>query len=716
MGRLRSWTKLLAVGFLAMGVAQANAQKAPDLRKPAGKEFPTIGGDWYNSRYSTLKQIDTKNVKNLKPAWATHLGSGIGQKYSLEGTPIVVNGVMYIASGNNDAFAFNAKTGALMWEYRSGIDQNITTVCCGWDNRGLAFGDGKVFMGQLDGFMVALDAKTGKQLWKSEVGKWREGYTLTAAPLFHNGVIYTGIAGGDREARGKLVALDSKSGKINWTWFTVPAPGEFGSETWPPGNDPDPKRANAWKTGGANIWNTPAIDPELGLVYFSTGNPGPEAGGMGINRPGDNLFSSSIVALTLDGKYKWHFQQVHHDLWDFDCPSPVILFDQVYEGKKRKGVVEACKTGWLYMLDRETGKPLIGIDEKPVEVDPRVASSPTQPIPRGDAVMPQCPKPLEGWETKCIFGVIYDQPLLMSPGGNGGPNWAPMAYSHRTGYFYVTAADRPQSRILRGTGKTVGPPIGAVNAGTFTAVDSRTNKIVWQKKMPYSIGQGSGALATAGGVIFHGEPDGNFQAYDDKTGDLLWQFQTGAGADAPAITYEIDGVQYVAIASGGVSIQTSSQNGDMIWVFSLKGNPGNTLAALPAPRKPQTLIGLTGPIERATRVNLVDFTFTPARITVAAGTKVTFANTGKTPHNATSSQGGGWDTGMLDGGEAATVTFNKPGTYNFTCTPHPFMIGEVVVTGQEVAGAPAVVVDSPAADRPGTAAVPAHLGADKHDH
>ena len=685
----------------------ASAQKAPDLRKPAGKEWPTIGGDWSNSRYSTLTQINRNNVKTLKGAWVTHLGSGIGRKYSLEGTPIVKDGVMYIASGNDDVFALDARTGALIWEHRSGIDQNINKVCCGWDNRGVAIGEGKVFLGLLDGNVVALDIKTGKELWKTPIARWQDGYTITSAPLYHNGVIYSGISGGDRQARGFLAALDAKTGKEKWRFWTVPAPGEFGSDTWPKPDDPNPKRANAWKQGGANIWQTPAIDPELGLIYFSTGNPGPEAGGMGIDRPGDNLFSSSIVAVTLEGKYAWHFQQVHHDLWDFDCPSPVVLFDQMYEGKRRLGIAEACKTGWIYILDRATGKPLIGIDEKPVEVDERVASSPTQPIPRGDAVMRQCPEPLAPWVTKCIFGVIYDQPILQSPGGNGGVNWAPMAYSPRTGYFYATAADRPQSRILRGLGKTVGPALGAKNTGTLTAVDSRTNKIIWQKKVPHSIGQGSGALVTASDVLFHGEPDGNFQAYDAKTGELLWQWQTGAGADAPAITYEIDGTQYVAIASGGVSIQTSSSNGDMIWVFSLKGSPGNRLQPFVAPKPPESVVGFSGPVVRGNAVKFQDYSFAPARITVAAGTKVTFTNNGAQPHNASSADGGGWDTGLLAKGETANVTFNRPGTYNFICSPHPSMIGQIIVTGQTVANAPTTVVESEA--KPGGA--PAHDGA-----
>jgi alcohol dehydrogenase (cytochrome c) len=691
----------LAILAAAIVLPQAaHAQRTQDLRKPAGKEWLTIGGDWGNTRYSTLSQINKNNVKNLKGAWVVHLGSGLGSKYSLEGTPIVKGGVMYIASGNDDVFALDAKTGALIWEHRSHIEQDIRTVCCGWDNRGVAVDEGKVFLGQLDGSFVALDATTGKEVWKTQVAKWQDGYTITSAPLYHNGVLYSGISGGDRSARGFVFALDAKTGKEKWRWYTVPAPGEFGSDTWPKGDDPDPKRAKAWKEGGAAVWQTPAIDPELGMIYFSTGNPGPEAGGMGRDRPGDNLFSSSIVALKLDGTYAWHFQQVHHDLWDFDCPSPVVLFDQMYDGKMRKGVAEACKTGWIYILDRATGKPLIGIDEKPVEVDARVASAPTQPHPRGDAVMPQCPQPLGTWVTKCIFGVIYDQPILQSPGGNGGVNWAPMAYSPRTGMFYVTAADRPQPRILRGLGLTVSPAMGAKYGGTLTAVDSRTNKIVWQKKTSYSIGQGSGALATATDLVFHGEPDGNFQAYDAKTGELLWQWQTGAGADAPAISYEVDGTQYIAIAVGGVSIQTTSTNSDMIWVFSLKGTPGDRLKPFAPPRPPENVVGFSGPVARANAIKIEDYTYGPQRITVAAGTKVTFTNNGSQPHNAMSADAGGWDTGMLSKGEAASVTFNLPGSYTYICTPHPSMIGQIIVTGAPVAGMPPTVVDKPGGARP----------------
>jgi len=266
-----------------------------------------------------------------------------------------------------------------------------------------------------------------------------------------------------------------------------------------------------------------------------------------------------------------------------------------------------------------------------------------------------------------------------------------MAYSPQTGYLYVAAANRVQSRILRQLGKSVGPPLGAHYSGTFSAVDPHTNKIVWQKKTPYSIGQGSGALATAGGLVFHGDPGGNFQAYDARNGDLVWEWQTGAGADAPAVTYEIDGEQFVAIAAGGVSIQTTSANSDMVWAFSLKGSPGSRLQPFDPPRPPVNLVEFTGPAVAAKEIKLIDYDVTPQRITVAAGTKVTFTNDGTEMHNAASSEAGGWDTGLMAHGQSVSVTFNRPGTYNFNCYPHPSMIGQIVVTGAAVAGNPVVV-------------------------
>ena len=316
-------------------------------------------------------------------------------------------------------------------------------------------------------------------------------------------MVYTGVSGGDRSARGKLTALDAKTGKELWHFWTAAGPGEKGGDTWPSPNDPDKDKREAYTHGGANIWQAPAIDPDLGLIYFSTGQPGPDAVGEGIKRPGDNLFSSSIVALHLDGTYAWHFQLVHHDLWDFDCPSPggAVRPDdrwrdaQRHRGSLQDGLDLHARPHQRQAADRhrrEAGRAGQARRLRADAADP--ARRCADPAMSGSR--------LPGWVTKCIFGVIYDMPILMSPGGNGGTNWSPMAYSPQTGYFYVTAADRPQSRILRQLGKSVGPPIGARYAGTLSAVDSRTNKIVWQKKMPYSVGQGSGALATAVGPRF----------------------------------------------------------------------------------------------------------------------------------------------------------------------------------------------------------------------
>jgi alcohol dehydrogenase (cytochrome c) len=304
----------------------------------------------------------------------------------------------------------------------------------------------------------------------------------------------------------------------------------------------------------------------------------------------------------------------------------------------------------------------------------------------------------------------------MSPGGNGGVNWSPMAYSPRTNFFYVTAADRPASRIAPGSGRVAPPAFGAKYGGTLSAVDSRTNKIAWQKRVPYSIGQGSGSLVTATDVLFHGEPDGHVQAYDARNGDLLWQWQAGAGADAPAITYEIDGVQYVAIAVGGLSIQTASTNGDMVWAFSLRGSPGNRLVEFAPPVPPPTEVtyAFTGllkggiPVVATNQMRIIDYSFAPMRITVAAGSKVTVTNGGKAPHNVASADGGGWDSGPLDAGQKADITFNRPGTYNIVSTA-PYMKGQVVVTGEPVAAATSpVVVEAPGAKPPSTPATQAH--------
>jgi len=677
----RSWRRVvlsLIVGALAFPTP-LTAQSQPDLSKSPGNEWLTVGVNLANQRYSTLDQITPSNVSQLKGQWVTHLGSGLGAKYSFEGSPIVQDGVMYIATGNDDIFALDARTGAEIWEYHSNLDQSISTVCCGWDNRGVAVGGGLVYAGLLDGSFIAVDQKTGQQEWKTQVGRWQDGYTITAAPRYFDGMVFTGISGADKGTRGKLTALDAKTGQELWHFWTIPGPGEFGGDTWP-------DDGVAYLHGGASIWNTPAIDPELGLLYFSTGNAGPDY--IGSVRPGDNLFSSSIVALDYHtGQYKWHFQEVHHDLWDYDAPSPVVLFDTVINGQPRKGLGEPGKTGFVYLLDRTDGKPLVGIEERPVAQEPRQATAATQPYPVGDAVVPQCAEPLPGWpNVGCIFTPYYDVPVVMKPWLGGGTNWAPSSFSPQTGLFYVTAGDQPsafvrppESDIVLGpTGWTgtraASPLLGAQYRGTYSAVDVTTNKLVWQKQMPYRNAQGSGTLSTAGGLLFHGEPDGTIQALDARTGNQLWSWQTGYGADGPVMTYQLDGQQYVAIAAGGISLAMGDQNGDAVWTFTLNGK----LSPFPAPKAPVTSAGFTGAISTANTARMLDFSFDATRIEVKAGTTVTWTNAGAQPHTATSVDGG-FDTGLVAPGATGAVTLSTPGTFTYTCTPHPWMIGQIIV-------------------------------------
>ena len=675
----------LAVACLGGGIARAADPEIDKLlTSPVGKDWVTNGGNMTNQRYSTLTQINTGNVKQLKGAWMARLnGSGIGGKYSAEATPLVKDGVMYVVTGNDDVFALNAKTGQILWERKSGIDQKITTVCCGWLNRGLAMGEGKLFLGQLDTNVVALDVKTGKEVWKTPIEHWQNGYVVTSAPLYYDGIVYSGIAGGEFGTRGRVTALDAATGKILWRSYTLPAPGEVGADTWPKGSDQAMR-------GGATVWNTPALDPELGLVYFATGNCGPDYNGA--VRGGDNLFCASIMAVKAKtGEYVWHFQEVHHDIWDYDAASPVVLFDTVIDGHKRKGIAEAGRTGWVYILDRTNGKPLVGIEEKAVPQEPLQHTAKTQPYPVGDNTVPTCAKPLPGYEKAgCIFAPFWETPVLIEPGGQGGTNWSPMPYDPDTGYFYVPGTIRASTFVrygdtykkgLRYVGGTQAPPIGDPLAGTFTAINATTNKIAWQHQMPYRMGGGGGSTVTAAGLLLRGEPDGNFVALDAKTGAALWKFQTGFGADAPAMVYEVDGDEYIAIVTGGNSIQGSA-NGDALWAFSLKG----LLTPLYPPPPPLTKAGPGGPIANGVdKVKIADlnaeYAYFPARTEVKAGSAVTFTNLGDLPHTATAAAAdrGKWDTGLLNKGESKTVTFTEPGTHYYICTIHPWMYGAVIV-------------------------------------
>lgn len=594
-------TGALAVAGTASLVVLAHAQLAPvspprstfelapafagrDLTTAPTTGWPTNGGDWFNRRYSPLTQINRDNVGSLKAVWRTRLnGSGAGTRYSGEAQPIVYQGVIYLATGADDVFAISVESGEILWTYTANLDQTIDAVCCGWTSRGVALGDGRVYVGQLDGKLVALDQRSGAVRWSVQAERWQEGFSITSAPLYVDGLVITGFAGAENGIRGRVKAFDADDGSLVWTFYTIPGPGEVGHDSWPRDND-------VWRHGGASVWQTPAFDPELGLIYFSTGNPGPDFNGA--VRAGDNLFSAAIVAVEAKtGRYRWHFQQVHHDIWDYDAPSPVVLFDIEIGGRPRRALAQAAKTGWVYILDRVTGQPLIGIDERPVPQEPRQATARTQPHPRGDAFVPQSVAiPPEGYRVVNegrIFTPFWTEPIVAKPGQGGGANWPPSAYDPATGYLYVCASDR--AGVFRGADigperppegeRYLGGVFGSVPfgvSGIFAALDMRTNTLAWQQQWPERCY--SGSVATAGGLVFVGRSDGRLTALNSRDGALLWAFQTGAGVNAPASVFEHRGQQHVVVYSAG-NLFAGSPRGDSLWLFSLKGQLGPVEAA-----------------------------------------------------------------------------------------------------------------------------------------
>jgi alcohol dehydrogenase (cytochrome c) len=568
---------LLVAGGLLIGVFGGCSNPPHPLTELPRSSWPTNGGDLYNRRYSPLKEINRDNVSNLKGVWRTHLnGSGIGPQYSGEAEPLVIDGVIFIVTGADDVFALSVDTGEILWSYAANLPAENTAVCCGWTSRGVGHGDGRVYVGQLDGKLVALDETSGQVAWSVQAERWQEGYTITSAPLYYDGLVITGFAGGERGIRGRVKAYDAATGDLAWTFHTIPGPGEFGHETWPQDND-------FWMDGGAPVWQTPAVDPELGLVYFSTGNPGPDYNGR--LRAGDNLFSASIVALDVEtGEYRWHFQQVHHDIWDYDAPSPVVLFDLEIDGQMRRGLAQASKTGWVYILDRTNGEPLIGIEERPVPQEPRQVTAATQPYPIGDAFIPQsipiAPEGIELVNQGRIFTPFWnDRPVLVKPGVGGGANWPPSSYDPDTGYLYVCAGDRAWAYISQEIADER-PPEGAGfigggfggfflhSLGIFAALDMRTNTLVWQQHWPEPCY--SGSVTTAGGLVFVGRSDGRLTALDSSNGTRLWEFQTGAGMNATASVFEHNGKQYVVALSAG-NLFAGSVKGDSVWLFALDG-------------------------------------------------------------------------------------------------------------------------------------------------
>jgi quinohemoprotein ethanol dehydrogenase len=596
---LRTFHAALTIAALAVlsplsqaadAIKPAPAFKTEQLTQLPTDNWITNGGNLSNQRYSPLKQINLDNIKGVKAVWRADLNTGLDFRHNNQAQPLVYDGVVYIVSGQDDVFAISVETGEIIWEYRSGLADSNAFVCCGWVSRGLGIGDGKIFLGRIDAKLMALDQKTGKPLWTVETGDPKLGYSLTAAPLYYDGMVITGNAGGDLGTRGWVRAFSAKDGTEIWRFNTIPGPGEFGHDTWP-------QEGKVWEWGGAPVWHTPALDPELGLLYFSTGNAGPVLGGAA--RPGDNLFTASIVAIDVrTGKYRWHFQEVHHDLWDYDAPNPIILFDAPYNGVMRKGMVQAGKTGFLYILDRATGQPLIGIEEKPVMQEPKQATAATQPFPIGDALVPQdievAPEDFALVNQGRIFTPFTDQPVIYKP--MAAVNWPPSAYDPTSNLMYVCATDNANgartdaSQFEKPTldaqflgGAYVGA--GTIRSGIYTAQDLKTNKMVWQKR--FNDGCRSGSLATAGGLVFTGRNDGRLTALNAKTGDRVWEFMLDAPVNSAISSFMYKGQQYLVTYAGGGLF--GGPKGDGVWLFSLNGTLDPVKPAAATSAAPRTV-------------------------------------------------------------------------------------------------------------------------------
>ena len=527
------------------------------------------GGDWLHSgydlaqtRYYDNDSINVDNVADLRLKWMFQTGV-VG---SFENTPIVENGVMYITTPYNYIYAIDIHTGRSLWRYQHRL--GLTNFCCGPNNRGVAINDKNVFMLTLDAILVAVNKTTGELAWKKQVADPEYGYSGTEAPVIFDDMVITGIAGAEYGIRGFITAHDVSTGKLIWRWYTIPEPDEQqpdGSYGWygtfqekadginPLNRDIAAEKkqiesgeyADAWKKGGGSAWTTKSIDPETGLLFATIGNPSPDLDGT--VRPGDNRWSNSLVALDVHtGKLIWGYQYLPHDVWDLDSVSPPILTQaQDEQGKMVDAVIHGGKTGWAYVHDRKTGAL----------------------IRRSEAMV----------EQKNLFALpTVGLGTEMLPGANGGVNWSPGSVNPNLRHVYYANLHQPmhyeersvpwrKGRLwLGGAFKGIK---GAEQSGNITAVNIDTGELAWQHitKQPL-IG---GTLATAGGLVFSGGDEGKIIALDATTGEQLWQFQTGAGVNAPPIAFEIDGQLHIAVASGG-NAQLNTNRGGTILVFSLQ--------------------------------------------------------------------------------------------------------------------------------------------------
>lgn len=555
--------KTALIGGLALAIAPA----------AFAQNWTTYGGDAGNTRYSASKQINTTNVKKLGVAWALQLGSNRSQ----ESTPIVIGDTLYVTSsfGPKNTYAVDARTGKVKWNYQPDLPKGIEQyACCDVDNRGVAYANGKIFVGRLDATVVALDANTGKELWKNQVVDPTMGAVITSPPTITKNVVVTGFAGGEYGVRGAVIGLDPNTGKEVWRTHTIPLGNEKGADSW---------KGDSGKTGGGSTWYVGSYDPKLNLVYYGTSNPSPWSAAVRGNDTSNvgqytNLYTASVIALDADtGKMAWHYQFTPHDAWDYDGVNELVFADLPIDGVKTPVIMQANRNGFFYVLNRANGKLISakqyidgvnwasGIDMKtgmPIETP-------------GNVKRP-------GMKRKAAD---------ICPNLIGAKNWMPMSFNPQTGLVYMPTmnlcmdlegidAEYKRGSFYLGVNFDLGKFGPGGHGGGVKAWNPVTQKEVWFNKdpLPYT----GGVMTTAGGLAFHGDITGAFKALDAKSGKVLWSFNTGSGISQAPITYELDGKQYVAVVSGrtqsipaffgpiGEKMVAASPEGGTLFVFKLQ--------------------------------------------------------------------------------------------------------------------------------------------------
>ena len=550
----------LAGGLFIFASFGANAQTTDQLVKGATDTSNVLNyGMGYNlQRFSPLTQINKDNAKNLVPVW----NYSYADDRSEELQPLVYQGTLYVTT-HAATMAVDVKTGKQVWKTKVEYPpETPRIVCCGIINRGAAIYEGKIFRTTLDANVIALDAKTGKEVWRQKAADIKEGYSMTVAPLVADGVVLTGISGAEFGTRGFIDGWDPETGKHLWRTHTVPTPDEPGGDTW---------KGDTWKLGGGSTWITGSYDPELNTVYWGIGNPGPFNAAV---RPGDNLYTCSVLALDpKTGKMKWHYQFSPNNPFDYDSVAEMVLAELNVEGKPTKVLMDANRNGFFYVLDRTNGKLL--------------AANPYVKVNWATGIDLKTGRPIETDVTK---DAREGKKVVVYPSILGGKNWEPMSFDPQTGLAYANTLSfgghyKTEPATYKAGEWYLGMdltdlwdwPQGDAPRGHLKAIDPLSGKTKWE--VGSAIPRFSGVLSTAGGVVFSGQLTGEFEAFDANDGKKLWQFQTGSGIEGQPVTWQQDGVQYVAVSSGygGVYSLFSGDErlakvpaGGSLWVFAVK--------------------------------------------------------------------------------------------------------------------------------------------------